>query len=617
MKSALLFIFLFASAEFYGQSFSEQALALGVDDVAVPMGLMGGGVAIFDYDNDQWQDIYICGGLTRDRLYHNLGDGTFEELGLEAGILATAEANTTGVVVADYDNDGDQDIFLSTSRYTSGNAMAPCMLWENNGDGTFTDVSVDLEINEPIYSFTANFLDINGDGWLDIHVGGYIDNVQFIIDPETGQITGFGHECYEDLLYLSDGYGNFIESASSLGMNNEGCVLALSNVHLKSGVPEPSLYIANDFGQFISPNKVYSTSGETVAEEAELLGLNQGLYGMGIASADVNGDGVFDQYVTNMGPDILMVSNLDTFDDQSLVRGVINEPINGLIHTGWGCAFVDVESDGDPDLYVVNGHMPTIPMLENVVFDQNQLYMNDGAGYFSNASAQSSLNDEGVGRGCAIGDLDNDGDQDIVLSNLYQEEFVYDDRVRIYLNETPQANWVQVRLQGNMNTVNRDGIGAVVVVHTDEGEFIAELTGGGSYASAHSKVLHVGVGNAQSIEFVEVRWPDGCVEEFDNIPLNESVLLSQQCGVYVPGSDPTYELHLYPNPSQGNISLLGIHLGEFELTIRDHKGALVYSASGRSTGERFSLEQELGLGHYYCTIIDENGMHHIPFVVIE
>ena len=205
------------------QIFSEQSNALGIQHTFQPKGLMGGGAAFFDYDGDGDDDLYLTGGLNKDDIYRNDGNGSFSKMGTEVGLDLTAQYNTTAVITGDIDNDGDRDIFLSTwERFANGNeVIARNLLYQNDGDGTFTEIGESAGISQAAFTIGANFVDYNLDGHLDIHVINHVETPGFLYDS-TGVIVGFDHDCFDNFFYRNNGDGTFNEVSAQLGINDSG-----------------------------------------------------------------------------------------------------------------------------------------------------------------------------------------------------------------------------------------------------------------------------------------------------------------------------------------------------------------------------------------------------------
>ena len=340
-----------------GQVFEEVAQSSGIDFLPHVSSFMGGGVAVFDFNNDGLDDIYYTGCLDEDVLFKNLGNDTFEDVTESAGLLITGDKNTTGVVTGDIDNDGDRDVFVTTWRAVIAPGYASNYLFRNNGDETFTEITIEAGLADSVFSLSASFIDINLDGYLDIYVGNYVENPSFI--EEEGVIMGFDHDCFEDFFYLNNGDLTFSHMAEDLGINNQGCALAMTATDYdRDG--DSDLMIANDFGEFIVPNRLYNNNYPSFScdDVAPATGANIGLYGMGVAIGDYDEDQDLDYYITNLGANALLKQDDGQFQDVALETGTINDFSDSLLHTSWGTFFEDLDNDSYLDLFVTNRTYP-------------------------------------------------------------------------------------------------------------------------------------------------------------------------------------------------------------------------------------------------------------------
>jgi len=272
------------------QNFTDVTNSAGIFKIPLHQSLMGGGLCWIDYDNDSNVDLYFAGCRLRDALFRNNGDGTFSDVTIEAGLTFTDAFNTMGVIKGDVNNDGYDDIFLTVWDESSSSTLERNILYLNNTDGTFSDISVEAGIIEESFSTSAVFLDVNLDGFLDIYVLNYMAETDFILD-ENEQIIGFNHLCYDNYLYMNNGDLTFTESAEFYGVNSAGCGLALSASDIdKDG--DSDLQLANDFGEFVTPNELFlNTPNESyVTEQAEDAAFDIGLYGRGVAVGDIDND---------------------------------------------------------------------------------------------------------------------------------------------------------------------------------------------------------------------------------------------------------------------------------------------------------------------------------------
>ncbi len=492
-------------------AFTEISQEAGISHVHIAPDLMGGGVAVFDYNNDGLDDIYFTGGAYEDRLFKNMGNGTFDMISKNSAIYDTRVIKTYGVTTGDIDNDGFREIFVTTER------DEPNILFYNNGDGSFTNISEDAGIVEKAWSMGAVFTDINLDGLLDIYVINYIKEPGNILDESSKDIIGFEHTCFENFLYINSGNMRFIESAADYNAANGGCGLAVSTTDIDNdGMVD--LYIANDFGEWILPNAVYRNA-YPVNGFTDVSGdydLDIGIYGMGIASGDFNLDGLMDHYISNIGRNVLH-KNKDgnSYEDFTDQAGIPCDKVDDLNSTSWGSAFLDIDNDGFEDLFVANGYIPAAKFIETSKTDADKLFLNNGDETFTDIADASGLAYPGISRGMAYTDFENDGDLDIVV-NVVQRVLYNPENVKLYKNESAMNNnWVQIKLEGTRS--NRDAFGARVHIYANNNHYIRELTSGGSHISQSTSTLHFGLETAVSIDSILVNWSGGTTQSLHEI----------------------------------------------------------------------------------------------------
>lgn len=502
----------------FGQaSFKETAQSWGIKHRA--HGIIGGGVAIFDYNNDGFQDIYFTGGHYRDELFRNNGNKTFTRVTRHAGLHLTSYSNTMAVIAGDINNDGYSDLFISTD---SG---SKCLLFLNNKNGTFSEIGNKAGITGTQWAMGATFGDFNLDGFLDIYVTSYIQSHKSIVD-ENGIVVGFDHSCYPNKLFINNGDLTFTENTEINNGRGDGCGLATTATDLNND-NLPDIYVVNDFGEWIKPNIAfinnYPEPGFTDAGAAH--GLDAGIYGMGIAIGDYNRDGLLDYYITNLGSNILYRNMGDgTFKDEAEVSGVANAKVDNKLTTGWGAAFFDYDLDGYEDLFVANGYIPAVKFIENNKLDPNKLYKNRGDGTFEDVSVPEDMADTKIARGMAFGDLDNDGDIDIVIATIGMDDTA--GNVLIYENKRNNSNhWLKVALEGT--EANRDGFGAKVKLYKNNIVWIHEIDGGSSHGSHNSKIAHFGLGNIMALDSMVVVWPGSKKQKFLNVETNHHIIVRE------------------------------------------------------------------------------------------
>jgi hypothetical protein len=523
------------------QLFQEGAVTHGMQHLAVASDFMGAAVAVFDYNNDGWQDVYLTGGLEKDKLYKNLGNGVFSDVTSAAGgFSASTGYKTTSVVTADLNNDGFREIIVGTAR------NMPMFIYKNNGDGTFTHVTPSTGITSQFNTYASVTGDYDLDGKLDIYIINYVQVPRVRLDG-VGDLIGYNHTCAPNELYRNLGGLAFQEVSGSAGVMdtvhvppppadggpvNSGCGLAGLFTDI-NGDYLPDLYVANDFGMFTRiGNAYYQNNYPTIgfSDRRAQSGLDAEIFGMGIAQGDYDKDGKLDLYVTNLGRNILYRQTTPgSFSDVTTAAGVedAKDPAN-LNVVSWGTAFFDYDNDGYEDLYVSNGYVPAAKAYETSQASENKLYHNLKNGAFEDVSALSTTNDKRMHRGMAVGDFDNDGDEDMIVTKLLSTGVPVQDYTLYYINQQNLPHhWLQVSVVGNGTTTNRDGFGATVKVHYALTHGVKSLSGGSSHASQNSSVLHFGIGTATTIDSVEVFWPGGSRTRVMNPPIDKHIRVEQ------------------------------------------------------------------------------------------
>jgi enediyne biosynthesis protein E4 len=487
----------------------------------------GSGVAMIDYDGDGRLDLYFAttrelplDGPTRskgNRLYRNLGGGKFEDVTDAAGV--GYKGFTHGLAVGDVDNDGHPDLFLAN--------LGPNVLYLNNGDGTFRDATAGSGLAGPPWSLAAAFFDYDGDGLLDLYVSCYgrwtlEEEHRYCGSPEK-KVRTFCSPLEmpptRHYLYRNLGGGRFEETTAKAGvLRHDGRGMGVLAVDV-NGDGKLDLYVANDLcPKFLFLNRgdgtfedISESSGAAVTE----AGANQA--GMGLDAEDVDGDGLFDLFATHFRADYnTLYRNLDGrhFQDVSAGAGIVADSKQGV---NWGCALADFDLDGRPDMLVVSGHVDdNLPQLgQDVPYaEYSKVWRNEGGGKYR------LVRDPGpffavphVARGAAFGDLDDDGDTDVVVSLM-------DARPAVLLNESDRGHWVRLELVGTHS--NRSAIGAAVAVYAGGRVLHRQVKGGGSYCSANDTRLSIGLGAATRVERVEIRWPRGARTVLKDVPIDRA-----------------------------------------------------------------------------------------------
>ena len=499
---------------------------------------MGAGVAVFDYDNDGRLDIFLVNGAPLsdptpkgtipqktgpkywNRLYHQKADGTFEDVTEKAGLQGTGYG--MGVAVGDYDNDGFEDLYMT--------AYGGNKLYHNNGDGTFTDVTSKTGVAGKGWSTSAAWVDLDDDGYLDLVVERYVEwDFDDIWCGEHKE--GYRAYCHPDwfkpispLVYHNNGDGTFTEVAAKLGLARagKGLGLAIADYDQDGHI---DLFVANDsMVEFLYHNRGDGTFEETALLSEVAVDIDGRTYaGMGADFADYNNDGWPDIVVTDLANQryALYQNNKDgSFTYTSTSTGFSKMT---LAHSGWGIRFLDYDNDGWKDLLIAQGHdLDTVELtFPNLRYREPMLLARNTGKGFVDVSAESGsvFQKAWVARGMAIGDLDNDGRVDAVVSTN-------DGPAYVLHNETATENyWILLNLVGHQS--NRDGIGAEVKIVTASGAQSATVTTASSYLSSSDKRVHFGLGKNAVVQQIQVRWPSGILQTLKDIHANQLLRIDE------------------------------------------------------------------------------------------
>jgi enediyne biosynthesis protein E4 len=500
---------------------------------------MGTGVAWLDYDQDGLMDLYfVQSGPTeiykpaqplRSALYHNNGDGTFTEVTEKAGVGGEGHYGQ-GVAVGDYDNDGFPDL------YVTGYQRA--ILYHNNGDGTFTDVTAKAGVaDEGGWSTSAAWIDYDKDGYVDLVVANYIE-----WSPKNNLWCGEHRPGYRSYchpgnykgqkikLYHNNHDGTFTDLSDSSGVGKPeakgmGVVVADFN---NDGWPD--IAIANDsWPNFLFINK-HDGTFQDVSFLSGIAASEDGRYeaGMGIDAADLDGDGWQDIYITHLDFELnrLYHNNRDgTFTDATFSSGIGNKAI---LLSGVSMKFIDYDNDGWPDILQINGAMvDNVQLYHSEVSYKEPLLMfrNLGKGQFERASDAlgPDFNRSIAGRGLATADFDNDGDIDVVTNNR-------GDYPSLLRNDGGNANhWLEVLLVGTKS--NRDGTGSSLKLTAGDFVRVEQAKGGMSYMSASDPRIHFGLAKRTKIDSLEITWPSGQVDRLKEVPLDKIIAVKEGVGI--------------------------------------------------------------------------------------
>lgn len=492
------------------------------------VGTFGSGVAWIDFDNDGFVDLYFVNGApgAPNALYRNNGDGTFSDVTRQSGTAANASrAYKTGVAVGDYDNDGRLDLYVT--------ALGPNILYRNNGNGTFTDVTAASGVaggaNE--WSTSTGFLDYDRDGNLDLYVANYID-VRMDENPWCGlRKPGYRMYCnptifdgVADRLFRNNGDGTFTDASLRAGIANpggKGLGVVFCDVDRDE---DTDIYVANDLVR----NFLYRNNGDgTFLDVAYAAGVGFDMNGkpqagMGVDCGDVDGNGYPELFVTNFSDELntLYENRGDgIFEDVSQEAGLGSS----FFPLGFGTKMYDIDNDGDLDIHVTNGHV-----IDNVklyrpalTYEQKDLLYENVGGRFNDISARSgaALQSRRVGRSLAVADFDNDGNLDVVISSAGQGAVLLKNQRR------RNGNWIQIRAQGTAS--NAFGLGATVRAEIAGRAQVREINNAASYLSSNDTRLHLGLGDAKIIQRLDILWPSGRRQVLTDVAANQILLVEE------------------------------------------------------------------------------------------
>jgi hypothetical protein len=477
--------------------------------------VMGSGVCFIDYDGDGRQDLYFVTSVGPNRLYRNLGGLRFEDVTEVAGV--GDESYGMGAIAGDMDGDGDADLFVTN--------FGPNRLLRNDG-GRFTDVSESAGVADPGFGAGAAFFDANHDGWLDLYVANYVEQAV----PDTAMCMSRNppmrlycpprdYPPAQDRFYFNRGDGTFEDAtdrAGIAGFVGRGLGVTVADID-RDGWSD--VYVAND----LNGNFLFRNLGDGRFEEIGVItgtshsegGMEQG--GMGVAAEDYDNDGWMDLFVSNYLNETNSLYHNEGdgfFFDETASSGVGS---SSLPYVGWGTQFLDFDLDGLRDLFVTNGHTESDTKLVDPTSTWEQpdfLFRNLGGGRFEDVTAETVpglRQTTRAGRGAAFGDLDDDGDPEIVVNNQNGPPWLLE-------NRTAGIHWIGFRTKGVES--NRDGVGARVVVYAADLAFASEVRAGGSYLSGNDPRVLVGLGSRTAIDSVVVRWPSGAVDRHGSLPLD-------------------------------------------------------------------------------------------------
>jgi hypothetical protein len=508
----------------------------------------GCGVAFYDYDNDDWLDIFLVNGWRLEgfpkgqepvsHLFKNNRDGTFTDVTAKSGISHYGWGQ--GVCVGDYDNDGFDDIYITSFGKNT--------LYHNNGNGTFTDVSEKAGVgtNGKRWNTGCAFVDYDLNGHLDLFVANYID-----LDLATAPVPESGPCVYKgvlvacgppglnggkNILFHNNGDGTFTDVSERAGLFQANGTYGLGVLTADfNNDGWPDIYVANDStASALYQNKKNGTFSDVAMEAGCALSADgKPQAGMGVSAADYDLDGNLDIVKTNFAgdtPSLYHGIGGGNFEDATFTAGLGKH----TQYLGWGCGFFDMDNDGWPDILICNGHVyPEVEQLRTEAGypQQKILYRNLRNGHFEDVSSEggAGIMVPVASRGAAFGDFDNDGDIDVVVNTIndFPQLLRCDSRL--------ENSWLKVKTIGTKS--NRSGIGARLrcVTHppgeTKPHQQIDEVRSGGSYISQNDLRVHFGIGKAEKVELLEIRWPSGAVDALKDVKPNQLIVVKEGAGI--------------------------------------------------------------------------------------
>lgn len=495
---------------------------IGDEDLDNIIESVGGGAAFLDYDRDGFLDIFICNGRWIEgfskgkkpensfgnRLYHNLGNGTFEDVSRKAGI--GGQGYGMGVSVGDYNNDGYPDLYIS--NYGANE------LFRNNGNGTFTDVTTKAGVgggNE--CTAGAAWFDYDNDSYLDLYVGNYLffdPDYKYFYAPD-GFPGPMAYDAQKDILYHNNGDGTFADVTEKTGITDlDGRAMGVSVADIdEDGYVD--VYVSNDhtLNYLWHNEKGLGFTDMGIMSGTAFSQGGEATVSMSVDFADFSGDGLLDMFVSddtycslyrNMGNGV--------FSDDGIASGI---SMDAAQFVGWSSSFFDYDNDGDADITKTNG------ALKHLYGQESQIFENDGTGKFKDVSLDlgTYFSQEFVGRGSCPGDYDNDGDIDLFITNL-------NDRCILLRNNKGNLNnWLMLELTGTVS--NRDAVGARIKIVSAGRLQIAQKRSTTGYLSQGDSRLHFGLGKSSIVELIEIIWPSGTIQTIENVEANQVLRVTE------------------------------------------------------------------------------------------
>ncbi|WP_298903935.1 FG-GAP-like repeat-containing protein [uncultured Psychroserpens sp.] len=536
--------------------FENMAANLGVD-ISPGLTSLGNGVSFFDYDNDGWDDITISTANNNELRFFKNFFGVFAEQDFN---LPYINYQTRCAVWVDFDNDGDNDLFVTSD--TNGNKLL-----KNNGNMIFEDITATSGmITGNVFTYGASWGDYDNDGFLDV----FLSNRTSI---------------FSNILYKNNGDGTFTDMTLPAGIDQDPAFSFCAAFLDINNDGYQDLYVSNDKLNY--ENKLYKNNGNgTFTDISISSGTNIAIDAMSVTVGDYNKDGFFDIYITNSpsGNYLLKNNGDETFQNMAMSTGTTFDSI------GWGAVFFEADNDSDLDLYVSGQYDGSVGGLLSSAFYEN----NDNNTFTLNNSCFPM--DNGASYSNATGDINNDGLLDIVVSNDGQDMF-------LWKNMTSNSrNWLKLKLEGTQS--NRDAIGARVEISVNgEKQYGYKLCGEG-YLGQNSGTMHFGLDNNSLVNYVKVTWPSGLEEMHFNVQSNQVVVLAEGESLSIDENSINNDLRIYPNPVQDILRIATSHSID-AIEIRNVLGQLVIAIKNQSTAQHIDMSS-LQSGIYIVKVFIEN-----------
>jgi len=546
---------------------AQDPLFNDISDIAgTGNGSTNNGAIIGDFNGDGFEDMFVPARLGPNRLFKNLGDGTFENVTENSGI-ETDGLTMTGAW-GDVDNDGDLDLFIA-NYYTTGLPFSN-YLYLNDGNGVFTDVSQSSLVATNDQTRSVHMIDLNLDGYLDI----YVCNL--------GQ---------QNVLWKNNGDNTFVDNTSVAGLFDS--LISMGAVFFDyDNDGDQDVYLTHDANQQYI---MYENNGSGIfTDVSEETGLNVSGQGMGVDHGDINNDGHLDLYVTNLGPNFLLLNDGNGSFNEIAISAGVGDP--GM---GWGCFFLDYDNDGWEDLYVIND--------SNFSPLSNKLYKNNGDNTFTEVSQDSPLYSFFGGIGGTWADFNNDGFPEIIVANGHDTV-----GVQIFENQNSLNNWIGFELLGT--SVAPDAFGTRVQVSTINGVKIDEKTCGSSYSSQSSHRIYFGLGQGQ-VEDIYITWPDGSVNHYEELNINQIHSIQQGIDPLAITEIEKYEFELFPNPFKDEFILSVEDDAVKSIEVITIQGSQVFSEKIISNNQLIRTPSELATGTYLIRLIGEVGTLGTKYII--